>query len=331
MKYNMWKLYTSREGLELCVDLLMAQGLEGMVIDDPADVDDLLNKKNDYDWDYVAEEIRQQAGREPAITLYFDETEQGRAELALAMDCVAQLRKRRQTPGDVLFGLPLGRLQTELFLIDDQDWKDKWKEYFKPAHITERIVVKPSWEEYEPDAADELVIEIDPGMAFGTGTHPTTALCVALLERYIQSPEDAVLDVGCGSGILSMASALLGVKSVVGVEIDPVAVEVAKENIKRNGLEQRVQVIEGDLTQGLSVTADIVAANLMADLVIRLSKDVAKHLRGRGIYISSGILVEKKESVASAIEESGFEILEILERDEWCAIAAQLRRHGDCL
>lgn len=325
MKYRMWKLYTSKLGLELCVDALMAAGLNGMIIDDPEDVADLLDKKNQYDWDYVDDSVRDLAQEEPAITLYFDESEEGRHQMELAIACAEALKRQIADPKSCLYGRDMGRMETEVSMADDEDWKDKWKEYFKPAHITSRIVVKPSWEDYKPQESGELVIEIDPGMAFGTGTHPTTTLCVKLLEKYISSPKDVVLDVGCGSGILAMASALLGVERTVGVEIDPVAVTVARENVALNGLTDQIQVMEGDLTKGLSLKADIVVANLMADLVMLLSQDVAKHLRGKSIYISSGILIEKEAQVSSAIEECGFEILEVLEQGEWCAIAARLK------
>ncbi len=322
MKYTIWKLYTQRQGLEICTNALMADGISGIIIDDPEDVADLLNKKNEYDWDYVDDSVRQMAQKEPALTVYFEQTEQGRADLRRAMDCIEAIKEERRDPDSAWAKMDLGRLEMEISTADDGDWKDKWKEYFKPAHITERIVVKPSWEEYQRQG-EELVMEIDPGMAFGTGTHPTTALCVKLLEKYIESPDDVVLDVGCGSGILSMASALLGVERTVGVEIDPVAVEVARENVARNHLSDRIEVREGDLTRGLNMKADIVVANLMADLVMALSKDVRKHLQGKGIYISSGILIEKQSQVSQVIQDCGFAILEILEEGEWCAIAAR--------
>jgi ribosomal protein L11 methyltransferase len=144
------------------------------------------------------------------------------------------------------------------------------------------------------------------------------------LERFIEPGRDTVLDVGCGSGILAIASALLGAKDVLAVDIDPVAVDVSKENVELNQLSSKIRVKEGDLTKGLSEKADIVVANLMADLVMLLSRDAAAHLRGKSIYISSGILIEKQEEVASAIEECGFHILDIMEEGEWCAIAAQI-------
>ena len=206
----------------------------------------------------------------------------------------------------------------------DEEWKDKWKEYFKTSKMTDNIVIKPTWEEYEPEE-NEMVIEIDPGMAFGTGTHATTRMCVKLLEKYITSEEDKVLDLGCGSGILSIAAALLGSKHVYGVDIDPNAVAASAENVEMNGLSEVIEIAYGDVTEGLGMKADIIAANLMADLIKMLSPDIAKHLEGKKIFISSGILEEKVDEVSEAVKNSGFEILEVLHEDEWCAIAARLK------
>ena len=188
--------------------------------------------------------------------------------------------------------------------------------------MTDNIVIKPTWEEYEPEE-NEMVIEIDPGMAFGTGTHATTRMCVKLLEKYITSEEDKVLDLGCGSGILSIAAALLGSKHVYGVDIDPNAVAASAENVEMNGLAEVIEIAYGDVTEGLGMKADIIAANLMADLIKMLSPDIAKHLEGKKIFISSGILEEKVDEVSEAVKNSGFEILEVLHEDEWCAIAAR--------
>ena len=188
--------------------------------------------------------------------------------------------------------------------------------------MTEKIVIKPSWEEYEKENQDDLIIEIDPGMAFGTGTHATTSLCLKLIEKYLKKG-DFVLDVGCGSGILSIASSLLGAEKTLGVDIDPTAVAIAKENVELNKLRESVDIIVGDLAKGVHFEADIIVANLMADLVIMLTEDVAKHLKENGIYISSGILIEKQFAVVEKLRSCHFEIIEILEQDGWCAIAAR--------
>lgn len=312
MRYIEVTIHTKPNQIDPLTCVLMDMGIAGFVVFDPGDVEEFLDKKNTYDWDYVSEEVLRQREAESGVTFYLDDDEAGRSLLA-------ELTNLMNTSG---VGIAC---DMSFRVADDVEWKDNWKEFFKPAKITDRIVVKPTWESYDRKEG-ELVLQLDPGMAFGTGTHPTTSLCIRLLEKYIQSPEDVVLDVGCGSGILSIAAALLGVERTVGVEIDPVAVAVAKENVALNGMESQIEVREGDLTKGLDIRADIVAANLMADLVMMLSADVAKHLRGRGVYISSGILLEKQEQVAAAIRSSGFEILEIVEEGEWCAIAASLRK-----
>lgn len=303
MRYIEVKIYTTQEGIDPLTCILMDMGIAGFAIEDARDFQDLMNKKNAYDWDYIDESLLELEHVRTSVTFYLEETANG-------SEILEQLQEQ--------FG-------SELVwkAVEDSDWKDNWKEYFKPVKITDRIVIKPTWEAYER-TGDELVIEIDPGMAFGTGAHPTTSLCVKLLERYLEPGKDEVLDVGCGSGILSIASALLGAKVVLAVDIDPVAVTITSENINLNGLEKKIGVIEGDLTKGLQFRADIVVANLMADLVMMLSKDVTAHLKGKSIYISSGILIEKQEEVVAAIEECGFRILDILEEGEWCAIAAQI-------
>ena len=174
----------------------------------------------------------------------------------------------------------------------------------------------PTWEEYElseeDEAAGKKILRIDPGMAFGTGTHETTSLCLKAMEKYM-APGASVLDVGCGSGILSIAADLLGAGDVLGIEIDPVAVEVSRENLELNGCGENVRVIEGDLTKGV---------DYKADLVEMLSPDVRRHMRPGAKYISSGIIDEKLEEVAQAIRDCGFEIEEIKEDGMWRAIVA---------
>ena len=176
-------------------------------------------------------------------------------------------------------------------------------------------MIKPTWEDYQA-GEKELVIEIDPGMAFGTGTHETTSGCIQLMEKYV----------GCGSGILSIAAALLGSRDILAIDIDPVAVEVTRENVELNKISEYVDTRYGDLTKGVSYRADIVVANLMADLVMMLTKDVAKHLEDGGIYISSGIIDFKEEEVCETLKRCGFEIIEILKKGEWCTVAARLKQ-----
>lgn len=323
MNYIETKIFTSTFGIEHVLNTLSEMGIDDVVIEDPDDVEELMEKKHSYDWDYVDTSVMEQVNEEPAIILYMDDSQEGKNQVQAVKEAIKNLRIRMNT-GEFGDKDSFGRMEVEDKLVKDEDWKDNWKEYFKPAKITDRIVVKPTWETYEKQSEDELIIEIDPGMAFGTGTHETTTLCIKLLEKYAEK-DDAVLDVGCGSGILSIAAALLDIKNILGVDIDPVAVEVSKENVELNGVSDVVKIQSGDLTKGIDYKADVVVANLMADLVMMLSCDVAKHLKGKGVFISSGILVEKKEKVSEAIINNGFEIVEVLEQGDWCAIAARLK------
>lgn len=320
MKYYQVKIYTSHEGIEPLSAVLMENGFDSIVVDDPADVADILNKKEEYEWDYIDPSVFANQDKEPTITIYFEDTKIAAVHIRELTKLIESV-KSCAAGGMYGSNADFGRLYVETVLVNDEDWKDKWKEFFKPSKITETLVVKPTWEEYEK-ADGEQVIEIDPGMAFGTGTHETTTLCMRLLEKYLKDG-DSVMDVGCGSGILAIAAALLGSKDILGVEIDPDAVRTAIENVELNGVSNVVTVQEGDLTKDVDKVVDLIVANLMAPLVIELSGAAADHLVCKGIYISSGILIEKRDMVAEAVKESGFEILEILEEGEWCAIAAQ--------
>lgn len=322
MKYVQIDIDLTHEAIEPVVSKLLELGISDTVISDPMDVDQLINKENDYDWDYIDDSVLEQKNEKPKVTIYFEGVDQGLAKVGPIVTAMEQL-KVLEEEGEFGSDVCLGSLHVTHQILDDEDWKDNWKEYFKPTKVSEKIVVKPTWYDYEKKA-DDLVIEIDPGMAFGTGTHETTSLCIKMMEKYMKL-EDKVLDVGCGSGILAIAAALLGSKDILGVEIDPVAVEVAKENVELNHVGNVVKVQEGDLTKGLDYKANLVVANLMADLVMMLTKDVAKHMTKDGIYISSGILVEKIPQVSKVIEENGFEILQVVTDDMWSAIVAQLK------
>ncbi len=320
MKFIEVKIHASHEGIEPLTALLMQKGITGIIVDDPADVDALMEHKKEYEWDYIDQSVLEDKDREPVVTVYFDDTEAGRKQVQDLKLSVMML-KSKEMEGVFGWDANLGRLYVEDQVVDDSDWKDKWKEYFKPIKITDKLVIKPTWETYEK-TGDEKVIEIDPGMAFGTGTHETTSLCLELMEQYLKKGQ-RVFDIGCGSGILSIAAALLGSKSVLGVEIDPDAVRTARENIAANGVENIVTVQEGDLVKDVKERAELIAANLMAPLVIRLCPAAAERLEDKGIFISSGILLEKKKEVEEAICQAGFKILEVREKGEWCAIAAE--------
>lgn len=322
MNYIQVEIKVKREGIEPVTTALMGIDINDIMVDDPADIDDLLKKEKGYEWDYIDDSVLELQNEEPKITVFMDSEEFGVEKVDEIKEAMENL-KTLAAEGVFGEGVDLGTLEVVYTEEDDSEWKDNWKEFFKPKKVGEKIVVKPTWYEYEKEEGD-LVIEIDPGMAFGTGTHETTSLCLRLMEKYMK-PGETVLDVGCGSGILAIAGALLDASDVLGVEIDPVAVEVAQENIELNHVDKVARAQYGDLTKGIDYKADLVVANLMADLVMMLSADVAKHMLPGGRYISSGILVEKRDLVAQTIVDCGFEIIEIMEDGMWCAIVAGIK------
>lgn len=323
MKYIEFKVHASRQGVEQLTAMFMSKGIYELSIKDPADMEDILDKKEAYEWDYVDDSLKETVDSEPTVSVYFEDTPENRERIQDLKLSVMML-KSKELEGLYGWDVDFGRLYAEAVEVDDAEWKDKWKENFKPLKITDRLVVKPTWEEYSP-AGDEIVLQLDPGMAFGTGSHETTSLCLKLLEKYLGDDPSSmkVLDVGCGSGILSIAAALMGCEKVLGIDIDEDAVRVACENATLNGVDGAVEIMQGDLLAGVDFKGDIVVANLMADLVVMLSGSVADHMEKDGIFISSGILTEKRAMVEEAIRSAGFEIEEVREDGEWCAIVAR--------
>lgn len=304
MRYIELKIKNDRNRLQETVDALIAGGYESLVIDDPEDLRDIEEHPEWYKYDYIEESLSD-AARKPVITIYFSDDEEGMMEAERAKAIASK------TGADCNISAT----------GDDSEWLYKWQENFKPTKVGERIVVKPSWEEYSAKEG-ELVIEMDPGMAFGSGLHETTTLCIKALEACSHQAQ-RVLDVGTGTGILAIAAMLLGAERSLGIDIDADAVRIAKENVERNGLTDEIELREGDLMAGVDFEADIIVANLMADLVIRLSPAAAEHLKPGGIFISSGILDIKEDIVAEAVRKAGFEIIEVLRDGEWCAIVAK--------
>jgi len=220
-----------------------------------------------------------------------------------------------------------GRLPLNLALVvmtrtvAEEDWANAWRAYYKPFRVGRRLVVKPTWENYIP-AEGDLVIEMDPGMAFGCGTHATTALCLGLLEKYLQAG-GIVYDVGAGSGILAIAAAKLGAGRVVAVDTDPVACRVAVDNVERNGLSGQVRVVRGSLLDLLEGGAGLVVANIIADVIINLAPDAAAALVPSGILIASGVIAERADAVRVALEAAGLTIREQQANGRWVALVAE--------
>ena len=209
----------------------------------------------------------------------------------------------------------------EISGVNEEDWANSWKAYYKPIKIGERIVIVPAWEKYDAKEG-EIIVRMDPGMAFGTGTHETTRLVIGLLEKYVK-PELSVLDVGCGSGILAICASKLGAKSCKAYDIDPVAVKVARENIKDSGLDN-VSCDVSDLLRQVdrdSAPYDVICANIVADIIIRMTPDVGSLMNERSVILASGIIVERSEDVINCFEENGFKIVDRAEENGWCALA----------
>ena len=311
MKWTEVLIKVDPQAVEAVTDILYGLGAQGVAIDEPVDVQKL--REDELYWDYIDEKLLENDTEETKIMAYFSEEETNLPEkIAVIKEKIRNLTE---------FGLSIGSGTVELSNVNQEDWESAWKQYFKPVHVTDRIVVKPEWEEYSPQEG-EIVIEIDPGMAFGTGTHETTSMCINQIEKNLKAG-DRVIDIGSGSGILSMASVLLGAEKATGVDLDPVAVRVALENVELNNLQDKIEILHGNLTDVIREKADIVVANIMADIILILLEDVRAFIKDDGLFISSGIIQEKRAAVEARLLEKNFSIVEVETKGEWCAITAQ--------
>lgn len=292
----------THEAVEAVADIMNSVGAKGVAIEDPQLINDLRNSGT---WELC--DIPEQQNTEiVTISAYYadDEKLQGRLE-----QIEAELNAIEERIGKYRFG------NTRFRTVSEQDWANEWKQYFHVTHVGKSLVIKPSWEDYTAKEG-ERVIEIDPGMAFGTGTHHTTNMCMERLEKVL--PADAtVFDVGTGSGILAIAAALLGAKEVKAVDIDGVAVRVAKENVADNGLSHRVEVREGDLLHGTEGQADVIIANIIADIIIMLLPDIPGKLKDDGIFLASGIIDERCGDITEAAKKVGLAVDAIDHRGGW--------------
>ena len=311
MKWTEVLIKVDPQAVEAVTDILYGLGAQGVAIDEPVDVERL--REDELYWDYIDEKLLENDTEETKIMAYFSEEETNLPEkIAVIKEKIRNLTE---------FGLSIGSGTVELSNVNQEDWESAWKQYFKPVHVTDRIVVKPEWEEYSPQEG-EIVIEIDPGMAFGTGTHETTSMCINQIEKNLKAG-DRVIDIGSGSGILSMAAVLLGAEKATGVDLDPVAVRVALENVELNNLQDKIEILHGNLTDVIREKADIVVANIMADIILILLEDVRAFIKDDGLFISSGIIQEKRAAVEARLLEKNFSIVEVETKGEWCAITAQ--------
>ncbi|AYV67194.1 MULTISPECIES: 50S ribosomal protein L11 methyltransferase [Niallia] len=310
MKWSEITIHTTNEAIEPISNILHEAGASGVVIEDPFE---LIKEREDqfgeiYQLnpdDYPEEGVLVKAYL--PINSFLGETVEAIKENINNL---------------VLFNIDIGLNKVSIMEVNEEEWATAWKKYYHPVKISEKFTIVPTWEDYTPVHTDELIIELDPGMAFGTGTHPTTVLCIQALERIVKKG-DMVIDVGTGSGVLSIAAAMLGAKSVLALDLDEVAVRSAKLNIKLNKVHEKTSVRQNNLLNGIEEQAEVIVANILAEVIVRFTDDVYRLLQKDGYFIASGIILQKKEEVKDAIIASGLEIIETVQMEDWVSITAQ--------
>lgn len=320
MDFTKVSIYTTTEGVEPVCSVLMDLGVTGFEIEDAQDFQDFLSDTTIH-WDYVEEELMQKMERcETCVRVYLPNNAQGHQMLLDTRDALARLKTSDSEE-------KLGRLALDCEGIREEDWANNWKQYFKPFPVGERLYIKPTWESAE-GAGERSILEIDPSSSFGTGQHNTTRLCLEALEQTVRTG-DRVLDLGCGSGILSIAALLLGAKEITGVDIDENSVRIAGENLRQNRIsDDRFTLYCGDIATDAALREtigqnvyDVVAANIVADVIIGMSPWFRGFLKAEGTLLVSGIIANRRQDVLDALEPRGFSLLAEHEKEDWMAFA----------
>ena len=313
---------TTKEGFEPVSGIIYQCGITGVMIEDADDFEEFLENPA-RDWDYIEDElVEQKHNAKNGITFFVRDNMNGKETFELVKE---MLKNAKENEKEIDFG----SLDITVKNIKEDDWANNWKKYFKPFAVGDKIVIRPSWEEYNDDG-NKTVLKIDPGHVFGTGTHETTQLCIELIENYLKK-DDMVLDIGCGSGILSIASLLLGAKYADAVDIDPNAIDIAYTNAGMNDIgRETYDVVSGNILEDEDLNEkysgkkyDVVEANIVADVIIALTNKIPKYIKDGGVFISSGIIVERLDDVLEALKGHGFEVLEVKKKKGWSAIASR--------
>lgn len=316
MEWQQIKITIDTQDIDTVMAALIMEGIVGFEIEDPREFDEFL--ENSCYYDYIEDSVMELKDAPASLKIYLPENAQGIETLNAVKQALNRLLKDYSIKSELSF---VG--------MREEDWANNWKKYFKPLRIGNKIMIKPSWEELKDDEGRK-VLEIDPSSSFGTGTHATTQLCLEALEDIVM-PECSVLDMGCGSGILSVGAMLLGAGNVTGIDIEEDSVRVSYENAERNGISKDVFDIrmgnvlcDDELANDIANKKyDIVVANIVADVVIAMSGLFKRYLSKEGTLITSGIITERIDDVTAALDENGFKIKDIRRKDDWAAIIAE--------
>ena len=310
MKWSELSIHTTHEAVEAVSNILHEAGASGVVIEDSEEFarerEDMFGEiyalnPNDFPTEGVILKAYL------PVTSFLGETVE---EVKLAINNL------------INYDINLGQNVVTISEVNEEEWATAWKKYYHPVKISERFTIVPTWETYEPVSTDELIIELDPGMAFGTGTHPTTVMCLQALEKTVK-PGDYVTDVGTGSGVLAIGAALLGAKHVHALDLDEVAVRSAKINIKLNKVQHTADVVHGNLLDTVKEQSDVVVANILAEIIMSFTNDAFQVVKEGGMYITSGIIGAKKDDVKQSLESAGFVIEEVMMMEDWVTILSK--------
>ena len=308
MKFIEFTVHTTTEGSELVADIFWNYTNYGVTVCDYNDIVALQSDKRTF-WDYMDDDVARPSG--DVLVKCFLPVDIADEDIRSILADIEELKERS--------AFPLGTLETARREVDGDDWINIWKKHFRPLHIGERVVVCPEWIEYAPKEG-EAVVRLDSNMAFGTGEHETTAMCLELLQQYLR-PGDTVVDVGCGSGILGIAALLMGAGFAYMTDIDYVAVQSAAHNAALNGVDGRAKIALSDLLEDADVRGQVMTANITADILCRLAGSIPKNLCPGGALILSGIIAPKLAQVIAAYEGVGLHLVKQLQRGEWYALA----------